>query len=131
MTRFPARMTLAAVIVAGALLIWLSSDQGIWYAPLVVGAAWGWFGARSWRALGGAWLTWALGWGLALIQFAATAPLAEAARVVAEIMGFGAVPLLPLVLTAIFGLLEATAGAWLGLAARGIMNPRHGVPTAR
>jgi hypothetical protein len=103
--------------IVGAAAIGLGSRLGMWYAPWVVGLLWGLVARRTGRALIAGWIMVILGYGGMLVALATSSPVVAAARIVAEIMGFGPEPSLVLVVTLVLGLLLVTTGTWAGLAA--------------
>jgi hypothetical protein len=110
-----------ALVAAGIAVAWLGEAAGLWWLTFVVGVAIGLAVRRSRTSLLASSLAGALGWGLPLAWLALFAPVGRAAAVVSGVFGVegGA---LAIGLTVLLGVLLATTGAWLGSAARRLVQ---------
>ena len=125
-------MRLYVKVLGGFLAALLGVIWGGWWAPFVVGLA---FGAEDRRAR----IAVPAGAGIGLLSW--LVPLAAAhwrygvgptAESLAAIMGFGHASAVPVVLTLLVGALLGLTGAWLGCAFWGVVAPRAPVDdTAR
>jgi hypothetical protein len=118
-------------VFAASLAALLGVIWGGWWAPFVVGLA---FGAEERRARNAV----PAGAGIGLISW--LVPLAvghfryglgPTAESLAAIMGFGHASAAPIVLTLVVGSLLGLTGAWLGGAVAAVVAPRAGVDAAR
>ena len=99
--KVPAAVILALIVsVAGVL-------AGAWWAPFLAGLAIGAVQPRARVAIPAGAVVGLLGWALPL----------------AAIMGFGHQGAIPVVLTCVVGVLLGLTGAWLGSAARTLVQP--------
>jgi hypothetical protein len=117
---------LAAFLAALLGVIW-----GAWWAPFVVGLA---FGAESRRArvavpagAGIGLLSWLVPLAVGHVRYG----LGPTAQSLAAIMGFGHAAAVPVVLTLVVGGLLGLTGAWLGCTFAAVVAPRARVDVGR
>jgi hypothetical protein len=105
-----------AISLAGVLIgaWWLTFPAG-----LLIGAAL----PRARLAIPAGALTGLLGWGLPLVAGQIRLGLGPAASSLAAAMGYTNLPIVPVILTCVVGLLLALTGAWFASAARGLAAP--------
>jgi hypothetical protein len=114
-------MRTLAALIAGLVLSVAGVLLGLWWAPFVLGVAFGITEPRARFAVPGGALIGLAGWALPLAATQVRVGLAPAAQALATIMGFGHQSVIPLALTCIAGLLLGLAGAWLGSAGRSLV----------
>ena len=123
-TRYGPRL---AVLVAGAVVIAVAAEFGLWFVPFIAGVAAGVAARREgWR------LRWVLpgiivmagaGWGIPpLWQAARGQPAGATARVIAALAGLPPHAAVGIVVTLLVAVLQAVVGLWLGRA----ITPRAG-----
>jgi hypothetical protein len=125
-------MRLYIKILGASLAALLGVIWGAWWAPFVVGVA---FGAEQRRArvavpagAGIGLLSWAVPLAVAQVRY----ELGPSAASLAAIMGFGHTGAVPVILTLLVGTLLGLTGAWLGSAVAAVVAPRASVDdTAR
>jgi hypothetical protein len=96
---------------------------GAWWAPFVFGFAFGIIQPRARIAVPVGALIGLLGWAIPLAASESRFGLGPTAQSLAAIMGFGHQAAIPIVLTLVVGLLLGLTGAWLGSAARSLLQP--------
>jgi hypothetical protein len=112
------RPALAASVAVGAAVAWIGNAFGLWWATLAVGCVFGLLLRGRGRIVLAALSAALAGWGLHLVWLSLHGDIMGAARVVAEIMGFGSVGFLVILLALFFGALLSLAGAWVGAVLR-------------
>lgn len=100
---------------------------GGWWAPFVVGLAFGAEDRRSRVAVPAGAAVGLLSWLVPLAVAHARYGVGPTAESLAAIMGFGHAAAVPVVLTLIVGSLLGLAGAWLGTALATVVAPRASV----
>jgi hypothetical protein len=95
---------------------------GAWWAPFVVGVAFGIIQPRARIAVPVGALIGLLGWAIPLASESRFG-LGPTAESLAAIMGFGHQGAIPIALTLMVGLLLGATGAWLGSASRSLISP--------
>jgi hypothetical protein len=96
---------------------------GAWWAPFVVGLAFGVIQPRTRIAIPVGALIGLLGWGIPLAASESRFGIGPTAQSLAAIMGFGHQAAIPIILTLVVGLLLGLTGAWLGSAGRSLSHP--------
>jgi hypothetical protein len=139
--RAPARLTFgaprsrtgpgrwAAVSVAGAAVIAVAAETGLWFMPfaagVVTGAASRRAGWRARRALLAAGVMAVAGWGAPLLwQAVRGEPAGATARVIAALGGLPPHAAFGVIVTLAVACLQAVAGLWLGRAVMPASGPR-------
>lgn len=111
------------IAVAGVIVALAGVMLGAWWAPFLVGAAFGLTVPRLRVAvpLGTACglLAWVLPLGLQQVRYG----IGASADALAAIMGFGQAGVIPVVVSLLVGSLLGLAGAWLAGAARLLLRP--------
>lgn len=116
-------MRLYIKVLAAFLASLLGVIWGGWWAPLVVGLA---FGAEDRRARVAVPASGAIGlvsWAVPLAVAQGRYGLGPTAQSLAAIMGFAHAPAVPLILTLLVGTLLGLTGAWLACAAWAVVAP--------
>lgn len=111
----------AAVSVAGAAIVAVAAEAGLWFMPFAVGLAAGLAAPRAgWptrRALAAVLVMAAAGWGAPLIwPVAAGQPVGATARVIAALGGLPPHAAFGVVFVLLVACVQAAAGLWLGRA---------------
>jgi hypothetical protein len=131
--RMPRRMTFgatrsraglgwwAAVCLAGAAVVAVAAEAGLWFVPFAVGLAAGLVapraGWRTRRALAAVLVMAAAGWGAPLVWHAvAGEPVGATARVIAALAGLPAHAVFGVVFALLVACVQAAVGLWLGRA---------------
>jgi hypothetical protein len=119
----------AAVSVAGAAVIAVTAEAGLWFVPFAAGAVTGLVapraGWRARRALAAAEVMAVAGWGAPLLwQAARGEPAGATARVIAALGGLPPSAAFGVVFTLGVACLQAAAGLWLGRAVTPASRPR-------
>jgi hypothetical protein len=96
---------------------------GAWWAPFVLGFAFGIIVPRARFALPVGALIGLVGWLIPLVSLESRFGLGPTAASLAAIMGFGHQGAIPIVLTLVVGMLLGLTGAWLGSAGRTVVQP--------
>ena len=91
---------------------------GAWWAPFVLGFAFGIIVPRARFAIPEGALIGLVGWLIPLVSLESRFGLGPTAASLAAIMGFGHQSAIPVILTLVVGLLLGLTGAWLGSAGR-------------
>ena len=116
-------MRSSVLVLTGFVIALVGVLLGLWWAPIVAGAAIGLVlpsqrSAMSWGAAAGF-----VAWLLPLAGLGFRYGLGPTASSLAAIMGFGHQGSVPVVLTLLLGTLLGLAGAWLATAARSMLRP--------
>lgn len=119
----------AAVSVAGAAVIAVAAEAGLWFMPfaasLVTGLVTPRAGWRARRALAAVLVMAVAGWGAPLLwQTARGEPVGATARVIAALGGLPPHAAFGVMSALLVACLQAAAGLWLGLAAAPASGPR-------
>jgi hypothetical protein len=119
----------ATVSVAGAAVIAVAAEAGLWFMPfaasLVTGLVTSRAGWRARRALAAAGVMAAAGWGAPLLwQAVRGEPAGATARVIAALGGLPPHAAFGVVVTLAVACLQAAAGLWLGRALTPRARPR-------
>jgi hypothetical protein len=96
---------------------------GAWWAPFLVGFAFGVMEPRARFAVPLGALIGLVAWSIPLVSAESRYGLGPTAGSLAAIMGFGHQGAIPVVLTLVVGLLLGLTGAWLGSASRSLISP--------
>jgi hypothetical protein len=127
--RSPRESVLPLTVFGGATVaVWISGLYGVWWLTTVAGVIVGLFPLGSRRCLAVAAGAGATGWALALLWLALGEDVRGAASVIAGIMGFGRHGVIVIVLVLILAALFAVIGAWIGIAARRLLEMRFADP---
>ena len=113
-----------AVLVAGAVVIAVTAEFGLWFVPFVAGLVTGLAaprtGSRLRHTVPAVFVMAAAGWGAPLLwQAVRGAPAGATARVIAALAGLPPHPMIGVVLTLLIAALQAAVGLWLGRAVSG------------
>ena len=119
----------AAVSVAGAAVVAVAAEAGLWFVPFAVGLAAGLAapraGWRTRRALAAVLVMAAAGWGAPLVwHLAAGQPVGATARVIAALGGLPPHAAFGVVFVLVMAGLQAAAGLWIGRAVTPRARPR-------
>lgn len=111
----------AAVSVAGAAIVAVAAEAGLWFMPFAVGLAAGLAtpraGWRTRRALAAVLFMAVAGWGVPLVwRTAAGQPVGATARVIAALGGLPPHAAFGVVFALLVACLQAAVGLWLGRA---------------
>jgi hypothetical protein len=118
-----------AVVVAGAVVIAVTAEFGLWFVPFVAGLVTGLAAPRAgWRlrhTVPAVLVMAAAGWGAPLLwQSVRGAPAGATARVVAALAGLPPRAMIGVAFTLLIAALQAAVGLWLGCAVMGISSSR-------
>jgi hypothetical protein len=119
--RVPRPVATALLLTAGLVIIWATNHIGLWWVTALVGLGIG-LALRSGRtALLLSWLVALAAWGLDLLVQSFTSDIGGVAGVVALIAGLPrSAGFVVVALALLFASLLALAGAWVGVALRGV-----------
>jgi hypothetical protein len=120
----------ATVLLAGLLAL-TGVLFGFWWAPFLVGLALGAVLPRARAAIPTSGAIGLLSWLVPLAAAHARYGLGPTATSLAAIMGFGHLPIVPVVLTLMVGSLLGLAGGWLGSAGRAVVASNARVDATR
>ncbi len=118
-----------AVVVAGAVVIAVTAEFGLWFVPFVAGLVTGLAAPRAgWRlrhTVPAVLVMAAVGWGAPLLwQAVRGAPAGATARVIAALAGLPPHAVIGVVFTLLVAALQAVVGRWLGYAVTGGSSSR-------
>ncbi len=116
-------MKVVATVILALIISVAGVLAGAWWAPFVAGLAIGVVQPRARLAIPAGAVVGLLGWALPLAAVQIQYGAGSAAESLAAIMGFGHLAAIPVVLTCVVGLLLGLTGAWLGSAARTLLQP--------
>jgi len=110
-----------AVLVAGAVVIAVAAEFGLWFVPFIAGVVAGVAARREgWglrRVLPGIIVMAAAGWGIPLLwQMVHGQPAGATARVIAALAGLPPHAAVGVAVTLLLAILQAVVGVWLGRA---------------
>ena len=111
-----------AILLVGLMVALAGVLVGAWWAPFVVGMGTGVAEPRARIAIPVGAVSGLLAWALPLAALQVRFGLGPTAGSIAAIMGFGQQGAIPLVLSAVVGLLLGLTGAWIATAARGLIG---------
>jgi hypothetical protein len=118
---------LVAALSIGTAVAVVAVMLGVWWAPFVVGIAFGIAFPRARVAIPGGALTGFLGWGLPLVADQLLYGIGPTAESLAAILHLGRSGAFAVILTCVVGMLLGLSGAWLGSAGRSLVRSRRGL----
>ena len=116
-------MRLYAALLLGLLAALAGVLMGMWWAAFPIGLAIGIVSGRARVAIPAGAGIGLLAWLLPLAVAQQRYGLGPTSTSLAAIMGFDHLPVVPIALTLVVGMLLGLTGAWLGSAARGVIGP--------
>jgi hypothetical protein len=119
----PAAVRIVATVILALIISVAGVVAGAWWAPFVAGLVVGVAQPRARFAIPAGAVIGLLGWALPLAAVQIQYGAGSAAQSLAAIMGFSHQAAIPVVLTLLVGTLLGLCGAWLGSAARSLVQP--------